>query len=58
MFLRVPDLKDVCIEKCETAGVDCVKECSSLDDVACISQCFRDETQCIEGKISIIAYNL
>ena len=52
MCLRVPDLKDICIEQCETATLDCILECPT-DNVTCISQCIRDETQCIEGKNKI-----
>ena len=39
------------MERCEAATIECVQECSSLDDTACISQCIRDEQQCSNGKL-------
>ena len=49
-LLRVPDLNNVCIDRCEAATIECIQECSSLDDMTCISQCIRDEQLCSNGK--------
>ena len=36
----VPDLFDVCIERCETAQLECILGCGN--DLMCLSQCISD----------------
>ena len=43
---RTPDPD--CFEKCENLFVECVSDCS--EDPACLSQCSRDQTDCIDGN--------
>ena len=45
--LSVPDLFDVCIERCETAQLECILSCEN--DLMCLSQCISEATSCIEG---------
>ena len=47
--LSVPDLFDVCIERCETAQLECILSCEN--DLMCLSQCISDATSCIEGQL-------
>ena len=46
-ILRVPDLKEKCLEQCEIAQLECILDCDN--DVNCISDCIRHATDCIEG---------
>ena len=46
-ILRVPDLKEKCLEQCEIAQLECILACDN--DVNCISDCIRHATDCIEG---------
>ena len=48
LFFRVPDLSDICIERCENAMLDCILDCNN--DSACLSECIRSETDCITRK--------
>ena len=45
--LRVPDLFDVCIERCQTAQLECFVSCDN--DLMCISECIADGTACSNG---------
>ena len=47
-FLRVPELKELCLDKCEIAQLECILDCNN--DVNCISDCIRHATDCIEGN--------
>ena len=44
----VPDLFDVCIERCQTVQLECIVSCEN--DLMCISECILEATSCIEGK--------
>ena len=46
--LSVPDLRNICIERCENAMLECILDCNN--DSACLSQCARIETDCIDRK--------
>ena len=46
--LSVPELFDVCIERCQTASVECIVSCDN--DLMCISECIVEVTACIEGE--------
>ena len=48
VILSVPDLFDVCIDRCETAQLECILSCEN--DLICLSQCISEATSCIEGK--------
>ena len=39
----------VCKERCEAILLDCILDCAG-DDAACLSQCIREDTECIDGK--------
>ena len=52
--LSVPDLFDVCIERCETAQLECILNCEN--DLMCLSQCISGATSCIEGKFRSLFY--
>ena len=52
--LSVPDLFDVCIERCETAQLECILGCGN--DLMCLSQCISETTSCIEGKFRNLFY--
>ena len=47
-MLRDPELRDACTERCETSLLECILECSN--DTACLTNCIRLETECINGK--------
>ena len=47
LIFSVPDLFDVCIERCETAQLECILSCEN--DLMCLSQCISEATSCIEG---------
>ena len=47
--ISVPDLLDECINICEQTQLDCILSCDN--DVACISECIREETGCIQGML-------
>ena len=46
--LRVPDLNVVCTKRCEEIQFECILDCG--DDSACISQCVREISECLNGK--------
>ena len=48
LVFRVPDLSDICIERCEDSMLDCILDCNN--DSACLSECIRTETDCITRK--------
>ena len=48
MDFRVPDLRDICIERCEDALLGCILDCNN--DVECLSECIRIETECTSSK--------
>ena len=48
-LLSVPELKQICVERCEIDLLDCIMGCS--DDVQCLSGCIRLETQCLDSKL-------
>ena len=50
--LRVPELKDVCVERCGTALLECILDCK--EDGACLSNCIRVEIECIDGESDIL----
>ena len=50
LLLSVPELKQICVEKCEIDLLDCIIGCS--DDVECLSGCIRLETKCLDSKFS------
>ena len=52
--LSVPDLFDVCIERCETTQLECILSCEN--DLMCLSQCISEATSCIEGKFRNLFY--
>ena len=45
---RVPDLNNECVSRCENALLECILACE--DDVECLSECIRLETECTNGK--------
>ena len=47
--IRVPDLNEACTERCNVLSVDCFVECAT--DTDCISECIREITLCINGKL-------
>ena len=49
IVFRVPDLNVACTDRCEIISVDCALNCPNGDS-ACLSQCFREITLCINGK--------
>ena len=49
--LRVPDLRNVCIERCENDLLDCIMGCNN--DVQCVSDCIRIQTECISSKLDL-----
>ena len=57
-ILRVPDLKEACIERCEETLLKCILDCDN--DVDCYRQCNRFETECRDSKsnTSIFMKNL
>ena len=46
--LSVPDLFDVCIERCQMASVECIVSCDN--DLMCISECIVEVTACTDGE--------
>ena len=46
---RVPELKQICVERCEVVLLDCILGCS--DNVECLSGCIRLETECLESEL-------
>ena len=42
--LSVPELFDVCIERCQTTSVECIVNCDN--DLMCISECIVEVTAC------------
>ena len=48
--LSVPDLQDKCIDNCESTQLDCILSCDN--DSACISECIRGSTSCIQGNFA------
>ena len=44
----VPELFDVCIERCQTSSVECIVNCDN--DVMCISKCIVEVTACTDGE--------
>ena len=46
--LSVPDLFDVCIERCQTESVECIVNCDN--DLMCISECIVEVTACTDGE--------
>ena len=42
------ELNIVCKERCEAILSDCITDCAL--DTACLSECIREDTECIEGK--------
>ena len=46
--LSVPELFDVCIERCQTASVECIVRCDN--DLICISECIVEVTACTDGE--------
>ena len=45
---RVPDLNNECVGRCENALLECILACE--DDVECLSECIRLETECTNGE--------
>ena len=45
---RVPELNLVCTERCEQTLLECFVGCGN--DMNCVSDCIREETNCIQGK--------
>ena len=54
-YFSVPELKDVCVERCANALFDCILNCK--EDSACLSNCIRVEIECVDGESSI-EYNI
>ena len=48
----VPDLNAICIERCETATLECLIDCEN--DLGCVSDCLRGQTQCNQGWSEVI----
>ena len=48
-ILRVPDLNVACKDRCEIISIECILACDN--DTLCMSQCSRDNTECLNGKI-------
>ena len=55
MKFRVPELFEVCKEKCGTSQLECITRCDN--DYDCISECNREETACKEGMGSVMVHN-
>ena len=49
-LFSVPDLFDVCIERCQRDQLECIISCDN--DLMCISQCILEVTSCIESKLN------
>ena len=52
--LIVPDLFDLCIERCQSSQLECIVSCEN--DLMCISECILEVTSCIEGKFESSFY--
>ena len=50
--LSVPDLFDVCIERCQTDQLECFVSCNN--DLICISECIADGLTCTNGEFWIL----
>ena len=48
LAFRVPELRDICIERCENKLLECILDCNN--DVECLSECIRIETECTSSK--------
>ena len=48
-LFSVPDLRKDCIESCENEMIECFFGCNN--DSACLRECFRGETDCINRKL-------
>ena len=47
-LFSVPDLRNDCIENCENEMIECFIGCNN--DSACLRECLRGETDCIQCK--------
>ena len=48
-LFSVPDLRNDCIENCEIEMIECFIGCNN--DSACLRECLRGETDCIQCKL-------
>ena len=48
VFLSVPDLFDVCNERCQSAQLECIVSCEN--DLICISECIAHGSTCSNGE--------
>ena len=48
-LFSVPDLRNDCIENCENEMIECFNGCNN--DSACLRECLRGETDCIQCKL-------
>ena len=46
--LSVPDLFDVCNERCQSAQLECIVSCEN--DLICISECIAHGSTCSNGE--------
>ena len=50
----VPDLKQICVERCENQLLECILGCH--DELECITTCIRLETECTDRKLSQLSW--
>ena len=55
-LFSVPDLRNDCIENCENEMIECFYGCNN--DSACLWECLRGETHCINCKLQVHPYCL
>ena len=53
-LFSVPDLRNDCIENCENEMIECFIGCNN--DSACLRECLRGETDCIQCKLKFCFY--
>ena len=53
-ILRVPDLNVACKDRCEIISIECILACDN--DTLCMSQCSRENTECLNGKKISVEY--
>ena len=52
----MPDLRNDCIKNCENEMIECFYGCNN--DSACLRECLRGETHCINCKLQVHPYCL
>ena len=51
-LFRVLNLNEICTERCGATLLQCIQGCEP-DDSSCLSECIRDEIECINGNLLV-----